>query len=247
MKRILLVDGSIHIQNETKEALGAGFELSLASTLAEARGFLGRDLFDLIVLEAELADGTGCDFCGELRKKEITADIPVIFLTEKSNVPDKVRAFSLGADDYIVKPVESLELIARIEARLRKANVSRDQEPSLLKGDLTLIVPFQKAVLREGGAEKDLKLTPTEFRLLYFFIKNEGVVLSRSQLLSIIWSEDVHVLTRTIDKHISTLKKKLASRAGYIQSVHSRGYRFSPVVPSTVRENESSMEISSDV
>ena len=140
---------------------------------------------------------------------------------------EKLQAFQSGADDYVVKPFEPAELLARAEVRLRKFRGNLEQESVIQKGDLTLSVPYQKAILKEAEQDKDLRLTPTEFRLLYFFIKNEGEVLSRSQLLATIWSDEVHVLTRTIDKHISTLKKKLASRASYIQSIHSRGYRFS--------------------
>lgn len=226
MKRILLIDSSLEVQTELRRAFAARFDVSLASSCAEARGLLGRDLFDLIILETHLPDGDGFLFCSELRSREMTLDIPVIFLSERSKVSDKIQGFSVGADDYLVKPFDSLELLARVEVRLKRIRLGHEQEQLVQKGDLVLSIAFQKAILKELGSEKDLRLTPTEFRLLYFFIRNEGQVLSRAQLLNTIWSDDVHVLTRTIDKHISTLKKKLDSRAHYIQSIHSRGYSF---------------------
>lgn len=229
MKRILLVDSSCEVQEEVMSALGARFETVCTQTLDEARKCLAHESFDLLILEVSFPEGSGFDLCEEIRGEgcgKSPGDIPVIFLSSSTLVSDKVKAFSSGADDYLVRPFEPLELNARVEARLRKKGDPVAEESSIQKGDLMLSIPFQRALLLEGSRERDLKLTPTEFRLLYFFIKNEGTVLSRSQLLSIIWSDDVHVLTRTIDKHISTLKKKLASRSSYIQSVHSKGYRF---------------------
>jgi DNA-binding response OmpR family regulator len=176
-----------------------------------------------------LPDGEGFHWCSEYRKQG-AVQIPVIFLTHRGSLSDKARAFNGGADDYMTKPFDPVELELRVKARLRSA-FGTHQEQSIQCGDLILNVPYQKAVLNESGSEKDLRLTPTEFRLLYFFIKNENTILTRDQLLSTIWSDDVHVLTRTIDKHISTLKKKLGNRSNAIQSVHSRGYRFAQIRP----------------
>ncbi len=227
MKRILLIDSDLNVQNEMRKIAASHFDLVVASTYAEAGGLLGAFLFNLIIMETQLSDGDGFLFCSQLRGRDMTSDLPIIFLSENLQVSYKIQGFEAGADDYVVKPFDSLELFARMEVRLKKSRPIHEQEPLIQRGDLVLSVPFQKAALKNGGVEKDLRLTPTEFRLLYFFIKNEGEVLSRSQLLNAVWSDDVHVLTRTIDKHISTLKKKLGARANYIQSIHSRGYLFS--------------------
>jgi two-component system phosphate regulon response regulator PhoB len=229
MKRILVIDPSSKVQTEIRSTLSGGYEMSFAANLTEARLLLARDLFDLILTESQLSDGNASSFCAQLKANDLTSDVPVIFLSEQNILEEKVQAFQQGADDFVLKPFEPLELRARIEVRVKRAKSQIDREALIQKGDLVLSVPYQKAVLREGGEEKDLRLTPTEFRLLYFFIKNEGEVLSRNQLLTTIWSDDVHVLTRTIDKHISTLKKKLGLKAKYIQSIHSRGYRFAAV------------------
>jgi DNA-binding response OmpR family regulator len=226
MKKILLVDGCTDSRNQVSQALGEHYELELAASLAEARDQVARYPYDLVLLEADFTGEDAWGWCAELKREVKTREMPVIFLTRRSEVADKVNAFEHGADDYLVKPYESLELCSRVKVRLRGARVT-DQERLIQRGILTLSVPYQKAVIQQGDSEKDLRLTPTEFRLLYFFIKHEGTVLSRDQLLTTIWSEDVHVLSRTIDKHISTLKKKLGDGSEYIHSVHSRGYKFS--------------------
>lgn len=227
MKRILLVDSSEEVHSKLKTTLDGRFDLSSSNNITQARKALGSDLFDLIVLETALSDGSGFSFCMELRGNLISQDLPIILVSENASIEEKLKGFSAGADDFLPKPFDYLELHARIEARLRNPRPNQEQDSSIQKGDLVLSIPFQKAALREETGEKDLALTPTEFRLLYYFVRNEGTVLSRTQLLSTIWSENVHVLDRTIDKHISTLKKKLDSRSFYIQSIHSKGYRFS--------------------
>lgn len=236
MNRILVIDEHKENQEKTKEALGDRLEIIMCSHLSQARQLLSSQKVDLVLLDTDYSEGDGFEFCSELRSRDELEDLPILFLTHRNLMSDKVRGFSVGADDYMIQPCEPLELCARVDARLRKAHKLREKEQLIQRGDLTLSIPFQKAVLLDAGVEKDLRLTPTEFRLLYFFIKNEGVVLSRDQLLSTIWSDDVHVLTRTIDKHISTLKKKLGQRATLIQSVHSRGYRFTPSTSTSADE-----------
>jgi DNA-binding response OmpR family regulator len=227
MKRVLLIDDSLDCQTQIKKVIGDQFQLVVASTLIEANRLLQQSIFDMILSETHMPDGDGFQFCSDLKGKEAEQTTPVIFLSERGSITEKIKGFSVGADDYLVKPFEPLELEMRMKVRMRKNSDKNVQEQLLQKSDLILSVPYQKAILKELNQERDLRLTPTEFRLLYFFIKNEGQILTRNQLLSTVWSDDVHVLTRTIDKHISTLKKKLGSRSSYIQSVHSRGYRFS--------------------
>jgi len=238
MKRVLLVDPSVEVQNQLTKEKDAELELHFAASASEARQFLGRSVVDLIVMELDLPDGSGFSLCQEIKGNEILSAIPIVFLTARVQLTDRIEGFKAGADDYVIKPFDSLELILRIDARLRKSQLGTHPESSIQLGNLTLSVPYQKAAVKEAGIERDLKLTPTEFRLLYFFIKNEGAILTREQLLSTVWNGDVQVLTRTIDKHISTLKKKLGSQANSIQSIHSRGYRFS-LFSSPAKEQES--------
>lgn len=235
MKRVLLVDASVDVRDQLTKAVGSDYELLFGSSVNEAKTLLEQEAVDLIVMESCLPDGSGFSLCSEIKTNEVLGVIPIIFLTEKAQLADRIAGFRAGADDYVIKPFDSVEMNLRIGAKLRKSGFSPKSDSVVQRGDLTLAVPFQKATLREsaasdqagGGGEKDLKLTPTEFRLLYFFIRNEGTILSRDQLLTTVWNGDAQVLARTIDKHISTLKKKLGARAAYIQSIHSKGYRFS--------------------
>lgn len=229
---ILLIDDSPEVYPLVKNALGVNYKVTLAGTIAQGREVLSQALtqtpFDLILLDVSLPDGDGFGFCGELRGSETFKEIPVIFLTGKAQVSDKVTGFNLGADDYIVKPFDSLELKARIDGKLqRRSQVGAND--FMQKGALKLQLSTARAAYFREGQEIDLKLTPTEFKLLYCFMRNEGKILTRDQLLNVVRADKVHVLDRTIDKHISSLRKKLAPYVKYIESVHGIGYRFSIV------------------
>jgi DNA-binding response OmpR family regulator len=151
-----------------------------------------------------------------------------MFLTVKTNIADKITGFSLGADDYIVKPFEPLELRARVEAKLsRRWRKSAQATEVINKGDLRISLGEQKAFLIINHESTDLGLTPIEFKLLYQFVTNEGKVLNRRQLMTSVWGKDISVEDRTIDRHISSLRKKLQKRARYIDSIYSLGYVFS--------------------
>src|SRR5689334_7971558 len=128
MKRIILIDEARTTHKDIYETMGVQFSLTFAKNLSEARSFLAGDHFDLILLESKLPDGNGYDFCKELKENEAFQEVPVIFLSEESSSLAKVQAFSIGADDYLVKPFDVLELAARVNARLKKGKFSRDQE-----------------------------------------------------------------------------------------------------------------------
>jgi len=236
MHKILLIDDATDVQKITTLALGKDYDVTVAPTLDTAQQEITKQSFDLILLDVTLPDGDGYHLCASLQSEEQTREIPVIFLTGKSRVSDKVMAFSLGADDYIVKPFEPLELRARIDARLKKLKSRKETETSVRKGDLRVNVPYQKAYLTDETGERELELTPIEFKILYYLAKCEGVVYSRDQILTAIWGGNVHVLDRTIDTHISALRKKLGNHAHYIESVLRTGYRFSSMTKNPIRK-----------
>jgi len=227
MFRILLIEDSPEAQKLVTSCLGQAYDLVTASTCAEATSLIRSGQYDLILLDVMLPDGDGYQLCSLIQNNESTRDIPIIFLTAKDSLPNKVMGFSLGADDYVVKPFDPLELRARVEAKLRRMTRKKEASEIVQKGDIQVNIPFQRAYLLQNGQKKDLGLTPIEFRLLLYFVQRLDQVLTREQLLLAVWGDDIHVSDRSIDTHVSKLRKKLAPRSDYIQSIYGTGYVFS--------------------
>jgi DNA-binding response OmpR family regulator len=226
MNRILLVEDSPEVQVMVRAALVNNFQLTIVDTIAKALDLIQQKSFDLFLIDVVLPDGNGFYLCAELRSSLKTKAIPVFFLTGKSDSKDKVMGFSIGADDYIVKPFDPLELRARISAKLKKITESQFAEEPIWKGNFRLDLSFQKAYFVENNEAEDLQLSPSEFRLFLHFIKHSGRVFSRDQLLSLVWGSSVHVSDRTVDAHVCNLRKKLSKKHNYIESVFGEGYRF---------------------
>ncbi len=225
MNRILLVEDSLPFQKLVRSALGPGFDIVCAPNLAEASALIGKHSFDLILLDIVLPDGDGFDYCGRLRQSGLIGSTPVILLTAKSSVVDKVLGFSLGADDYIVKPFEALELKARVEAKGRKARGER-ASTFLTKGNLRIDISLHKAFMASVKGEKELDFTPIEFRLLSFLARNEGRVVTRDQILASVWGDRTEIMDRAIDRHICSVRQKLGEEGESIETIPTIGYRF---------------------
>jgi DNA-binding response OmpR family regulator len=226
--RILLIEDDQSTQRLLQSALSAtGNELLGASSGKEAISVLTEKDVHLILLDMGLPDVDGLALCAQLQSNPKWKNIPVMILTARVDVSAKVAAFSLGVEDYISKPCDLLELRARVEARLRKIQKSTEEGEILTKGELRLSVAMQKAYRLNGDSEIDLELTPIEFKLLLQLAKREGRVLQRDQILDLVWGQNSEVLDRTVDAHISVLRKKLGSLSSIIQSVPGQGYLFS--------------------
>lgn len=181
--------------------------------------------FDLIILDLMLPKKGGLDICRDLR--QLGNETPIIMLTAKGQVVDKVLGLKLGADDYMQKPFEMMELMARVEVQLRKKRVPQKKES--LDGyefdDIT--IDFKRMTVKKEG--EDLTLSAKEFQLLRFLAENEGVILTRDQLLNEVWGYDALPSTRTVDVHIAWLRQKLENDSRYpkhILTVHGFGYKF---------------------
>jgi DNA-binding response OmpR family regulator len=224
--RVLLVEDQLDCQKIVRAVFGSDFELICAGDLAKAEGLLKERTFDLLLLDGNLPDGDGFEFFARLKLEPVFAKLPVIFLTARSSTNDRVAAFAMGAEDYVVKPLEPREFRARVEAKLKKFN-HKDNEAILTVGALKIDRHrFRAFRSDEKSALTELFLTPYEFKLLSVFVENEDVVLTRDQLINVAWGDSVHVLERTVDRHISGLRKKLGEGAERIQPVHGVGYRF---------------------
>lgn len=176
---------------------------------------------DLILLDWMLPNVSGIEICRQLRARSATRMIPVIMLTARAEEEDRLRGFDKGADDYMTKPFSMSELVARIKAVLRRTNPASTSD-IVIFGDLTL----DRNSMRVKRGEADVKLGPTEFRLLDVLISRPGRVYSREQLLDRVWGQDIYVEARTVDVHIGRLRKALKVKGlpDPIRTVRSSGY-----------------------
>jgi len=226
MWKILLVEGSIDVAERVATALGDDFDVTTVGTAREACARTARGRFDLVMLDVVLPDGDGFDLCRSLQQEPGISDTAIVFLSARIDTEDRITAFTVGADDYLEQPFDRRELRTRVMARLRRMRDLRERESQLRRGDLRLDLPRQRAILVDDGGEQELDLTPHEFRLLFQLAREENEPVSRDQLMRSVWG-NVVVYERTIDSHLSNLRKKLGARSGYIQSVRGIGYRFS--------------------
>ncbi|MEO5969833.1 MAG: response regulator transcription factor [Bdellovibrionia bacterium] len=228
MNHLLIVEDSEETTLILKKSLGGkDSELTFAATAEKALALLAARDFSLVLLDVSLPDQDGFQVFTEMRGSERLRNVPVIFLSANSQDTTKVAAFSMGAEDYVVKPFSPIELRARVEAKLRKATIQNQETQALLKGDLRLDSSTQRAYSLGDGVRTLIRFTPREFKLLFQLAKNEELALSREQLLNAVWGNSSEVFDRAVDTHISSIRKKLGSLAIYIESVPGLGYRFS--------------------
>ena len=201
----------------------AGFEVSEAEDCRAARAALADRRPDLLLVDWMLPDTSGLEFTRALKRERETRDLPVIMLTARAEESDKVAGLEGGADDYITKPFSPRELVARVNALLRRADGSEGE--SLLADGLAL----DRAGHRVSARGRTVALGPTEYRLLEFFMSHPDRVYSREQLLDRVWGGNVYVEERTIDVHIRRLRKALEEHGydRFVQTVRGTGYRFS--------------------
>ena len=224
-EKVLIVED----ESAIREMLGytlmkQGYEFSEAASVEEARAIIAEDKPQLILLDWMLPGMSGMDYARRLKSNPDTRDIPIIMLTARVEEGDKVRGLDAGADDYITKPFSKNELLARIRAVLRRSD-NQGQE-GIIEIDGLAIDP---ETYRVTADKKDIEISPTEFKLLHFFLTHPERVYTRSQLLDRVWGQNVYVEERTVDVHIRRLRKALEP-FGFdrlIQTVRSVGYRFS--------------------
>ncbi|HXG84346.1 MAG TPA: response regulator transcription factor [Pyrinomonadaceae bacterium] len=224
MKILLVEDEEGLILTLTDRLKSEGFEVaSAADGEAGLALALGED-FDLIILDVMLPKRNGLDVCRDLRRKNVTT--PVLMLTAKGETIDKVLGLKLGADDYLTKPFEVMELMARIEALLRRSpNTISNSAEAFRFGAVR--IDFRRAEVFKNSAP--VELSAMEFKVLQYFIENRGKVVSRDELLDEVWGYDAMPSTRTVDVHVAWLRQKLEDNPRhpqFIQTVHGFGYKF---------------------
>lgn len=181
--------------------------------------------FDLILLDVMLPERSGFDVCRDLRQQKVST--PILMLTARGQVVDKVVGLKLGADDYLTKPFEPLELLARLEALQRRHQSPPPAKPAEVFHFGTIRVDFRSTEVWRNG--QPVELSAREFTLLRFFIEQRGTTLSRQKLLVEVWGYDAETLTRTVDVHVSMLRQKLeedAKQPRHFLTVRGLGYKF---------------------
>lgn len=222
--RILVVDDDRDILKVVKANLELhDYEIDTAENWEEGQKHLSARLPDLVILDVMLPDADGTEICRGLRADH--PEMPIVMLTARDKVSDKVYGLESGADDYVVKPFETLELVARIKACLRRVNVPVVKEAAVIG---KLKVDFKKRVVAVSGKKVDL--TPKEYNLLCFFIDHRGEAVSRETIRKNIWKgSHIYSWSRVIDVHIQHLRQKIEkdpSNPKFIITIPGAGYRF---------------------
>jgi two-component system, OmpR family, response regulator RegX3 len=224
-RTILLVEDEESITTPLVEALRReGFDAAVSATASESLEAFERARPDLVLLDVMLPDGSGFEVCRELRAR---SRVPIIMLTARGEEADRVAGLELGADDYVVKPFSARELVARVRAVLRRAAEAgeRKAEGAIEVGDLRLD-PARRSVTFRGD---ELELSRKEFDLLRLLIENAGSVVTRERLIDEVWDTNWFGSTKTLDVHVSGLRKKLGddpNEPRYIHTVRGVGFRF---------------------
>ena len=223
-RTILIVEDEESITTPLAEALERdGFKPEVARTVEEALG-RGRTLRpDLVLLDIGLPDGSGLDVCRELRS---TSNVPIIILSARGEEADRVVGLELGADDYVVKPFSAREVIARIRAVLRRTSAPTGSAEGPIEVGAVRLDPTRRSATLDG---EPLELARKEFDLLALLMQEAGAVVSRERLIDEVWDVNWFGSTKTLDVHVSALRKKLADDAAdsrYIHTVRGVGFRF---------------------
>jgi len=227
-KHILVVEDEAPIRDMVRFALERkGLTVTEAADVQDARLSIAGRRPDLILLDWMLPGVSGIEFAREIRADANLRDLPIIMLTARAEEEDRVRGLNTGSDDYIAKPFSTAELIARIQAVLRRVLPGGAEERIEVQG-----LEVDTASQRVTANGEAVKLGPTEYRLLNFFVSNPERVYTREQVLDRVWGQNVYVEERTVDVHIRRLRKALTpfGFADYIQTVRGTGYRFSTKV-----------------
>jgi two-component system alkaline phosphatase synthesis response regulator PhoP len=225
LPRVLIVEDEAGLRLTLTDRLTSeGYAVETAEDGALGLERAATGAYDLIVLDVMLPRMNGYDVCRAIRQRGVTT--PILMLTARGQVVDKVVGLKLGADDYLTKPFETIELMARLEALLRRRRGGAQAGADTYRfGDVS--VDFRRAEVTRGGQR--VELSAREFKLLRHFVEHRGATLSRDELLSDVWGYDEMPLTRTVDVHVAGLRQKVEANPKspeFIVTVHGLGYKF---------------------
>lgn len=221
-KTVLVVDD----EKEIRKIIGTyllqeGIVVLEAEDGYEALKVFDNEKIDLIILDVMMPKMDGWQVCKEIRKQ---SKVPIIMLTARGEEYDKLFGFELGVDDYVVKPFSPRELTARVKAVFQRIDMFKPEDEIYIVEDLKINVKSRVASI----SEEEITLTPKEYDLLSFFVKNRGIVFSRDKLLDEVWGYDFIGDSRTVDTHVKILRERLGRNRSWISTVWGVGYKFEP-------------------
>lgn len=222
--KILCIEDDKTTQQIVKHAL-SDYNVIMASTLIEAEDKIKESELAAAIFDIKLPDGDGIHLYSRLRQLTQLKNIPVIFLSGNDDLSNKLLAFSIGADDFISKPFDPLELSARITSRINKTHALESERKTRQLGDVLIDQDRQKVFLIKENNEIDLQLTAIEQRILILLSSRKEQVFSRDQILNYVW-KDAHVFDRTVDSHIAHIRKKMKGSRLTISTVKNFGYKL---------------------
>lgn len=219
MKKVLVVDDDQENLQLVADMLRAEFQPLMSSSGREGLLVAVREQPDLILLDVNMPEMDGFEVCKRLREQPSTRQIPIVMLTTASSLDSRVKGLDLGADDYITKPFQVRELVARIHARLRRHEQARKADSTLEVGNLKLDSKSFQVWVNSAS----VKLTRIEFELLRYFIEHPNEVVDRQKLLGDLWPDAV-VTNRTVDTHMANLRKKIKGFSYGLETIYGSGY-----------------------
>ena len=226
MSEILLVEDSSEIHQMVLQSVDSQTLVHWSQSLKDARQSVRGKSFELFIIDLGLPDGSGIDLCRQLQESH--PKTPIFIFTAETDLAPKVLGFSAGADHYITKPICLLELRARIQSCLQKTKSRSALSDSYQWKEISINKMNQVVTVIEGNASSLIELTALEFKILLYLASRIGEVIVREDILEFVWGTHVHVSHRSVDTHISKLRRKLRSAAPLIESIHRVGYKFNP-------------------
>ena len=221
MHKILVVDDEKQIREIIKKyAIFEGYDVTEAENGMQAVSICKTQAFDIIIMDIMMPDLDGFSACKKIRE---FCNTPVIMLSARSEEYDKIHGFELGIDDYVVKPFSPKVLMLRINAIIKRSSANNNSEHEKVSFD-GVIVDFTGRIVYVDG--KRVEMTPKEYALLFYLVKNKGIALTREKLLSEVWGYDFYGDDRTLDTHIKLLRKSLGPYSNHIVTLRGVGYRF---------------------
>lgn len=221
-KGVLVVDDEKEIRKIIKTYLvQEGIDVLEAADGSEALKVFDKEKVDLIILDVMMPKMDGWQTCKEIRKN---SKVPIIMLTARGEEYDKLFGFELGVDDYVVKPFSPRELIARVKAVFQRIDMFKSEDEIYIIEDLKINIKSRVASI----SEEEMILTPKEYDLLSFFVKNKGIVFSRDKILDEVWGYEFIGDSRTVDTHVKVLRERLGKKRSWISTIWGVGYKFEP-------------------